>query len=63
MKNSSIPDVYSVNVYIHELESTLEPIYRFNNSGSSIISISLMYRSNDHYNSLILKGAEFQLKQ
>ena len=50
-------DIYSVNVNIHELESTLEPSYKFINAGASDHPIFLMYRNNDHYNSLNLKGS------
>ena len=50
-------EIYSVNVNIHELESTHEPSYKFINAGSSDHPISLMYRNNDHYNSLNLKGS------
>ena len=50
-------EIYSVNVNIHELESTLEPSYKFINAGASDHPISLMYRNNDHYNSLNLKGS------
>ena len=37
-------EIYSVNVNIHELESTLEPSYKFINAGASDHPISLMYR-------------------
>ena len=50
-------EIYSVNVNIHELKSTLEPSYKFINDGASDHPISLMYRNNDHYNSLNLKGS------
>ena len=50
-------EIYSVNVNIHELESTLESSYKFINAGASDHPISLMYRNNDHYNSLNLKGS------
>ena len=50
-------EIYSVNVNIHELESTLEPSYKFINAGASDHPISLMYRNNDHYSSLNLKGS------
>ena len=50
-------EIYSVNVNIHELESTLEPSYKCINFGASDHPISLMYRNNDHYNSLNLKGS------
>ena len=46
--------VYSTNVSIHELESVLESNYKFINPGTSTLQISLMYRNNDNYNSLIL---------
>ena len=49
-------EIYSVNVNIHKLESTLEPNYKFINAWASDHPISLMYRNNDHYNSLNLKG-------
>ena len=49
-------EIYNVNVNIYELESTLEPSYKFFNAGASYHPISLMYRNNDHYNSLNLKG-------
>ena len=39
----SFSEIYSVSVNIYELESTLEPIYKFINSGSSGQSISLTY--------------------
>ena len=48
--------VYSVNVYVHELESTLKPSYRYLNPGASIHPIRLIYRNNDHYNSLTTKS-------
>ena len=50
-------EIYSVNVNIHELESTLEPSHKFINVRASDHPISLMYRNNDHYNSLNLKGS------
>ena len=37
-------EIYSVNVNIHELESTHEPSYKFINTGASDHPISLMYR-------------------
>ena len=49
-------EVYSVNVYVHELESTLEPSYRYLNPGASIHPIRPIYRNNDHYNSLTTKS-------
>ena len=49
-------EVYSVNVYIHELESNLEPSYRYLNTGASIHPIRLIYRNNDYYNSLTTKS-------
>ena len=48
-------EIYIANVNIDELESALESIYKFINTGASDHPISLMYRNNDHYNSLILK--------
>ena len=50
-------EIYSVNVNINELESTLEPSYEFIKAGLSNHPIFLMYRNNDHYNSLNLKGS------
>ena len=50
-------DIHCVNINIHELESTLEPSYKFINAGASDHPITLMYRNNDHYNSLNLKGS------
>ena len=50
-------EIYSVIVNIHELESTLEPSYKFINARASDHPTSLMYRNNDHYNSLNLKGS------
>ena len=50
-------EIYSVNVNIYELESILEPSYKFINAWASDHPISLMYRNNDHYNSLNLKGS------
>ena len=55
-------EIYSVNVNIHELESTLEPSYKFINTGASNYPIFFMYRNNDHYNSLNLKGSVFMTK-
>ena len=50
-------EIYSVNVNIHELELTLEPSYKFINVEASDHPISLIYRNNDHYNSLNFKGS------
>ena len=52
-------EVYSVNVYVHELESTLEPSYRYLNPGASIHPIRLIYRNNHHYNSLTTKSDDY----
>ena len=52
-------EVYSVNVYVHELKSTLEPSYRYLNPGASIHPIRLIYRNNDHYNSLTTKSDDY----
>ena len=49
-------EVYNVNVYVHELESTLDPRYRYLNPGASIHPIRFIYRNNDHYNSLTTKS-------
>ena len=49
-------ELCSVNVYVHELESTLEPSYRYLNPGASIHPIWLIYRNNDHNNSLTTKS-------
>ena len=43
-------------MYVHELESTLEPSYRYLNPGASIHPIRLIYRNNDNYNSLTTKS-------
>ena len=52
-------EVYSVNVYVHELESTLEPSFRYLNPGASIHPIRLIYRNNDHYDSLTTKSDDY----
>ena len=52
-------EVYSVNVYVHELESTLEPSFRYLNPGASIHPIRLIYRNNYHYNSLTTKSDDY----
>ena len=44
---------------VHELESTLEPSYRYLNPGASIHPIRLIYRNNDHYNSLTTKSDDY----
>ena len=49
-------EVYSVNVYVHELESILEPSYRYLNPGASIYPIRRIYRNNYHFNSLTTKS-------
>ena len=56
-------EIYSVNVNIYGLELTLESGYKFINDGASDHPISLMYRNNDHYNSLNLKGSVIMAKQ
>ena len=43
-------EFYSMNVYVHERESTLEPSYRYLNPGAFIHPIKLIYKNNDHYN-------------
>ena len=45
-----------MNVYVHELESTLKQCYKYLNPGASIQPIRLIYRNNDHYNSLTTKS-------
>ena len=55
-------EIYSLNVNIHELESTLEPNYKFISVWASDHQISFMYRNNDNYNSLNLKGSMIQTK-
>ena len=50
-------EISSVNLNIHELESTLELSYKFINAGTSDHSISLMFRNKDNYNSLNWKGS------
>ena len=45
-----------MNVYVHELESTLEPSYKYLNPGAFMHPIRLIYRDNDHYNSLTTKS-------
>ena len=55
-------EIYSVCVNIHELESILEPSYKFINSWASDYPISLLYRNNDHNNLLNLKGAIILIK-
>ena len=45
-----------MNVYVHELESTFKPIYTYLNPGASMHPTRLIYRNNDHYNSLTTKS-------
>ena len=48
-------EIYIVNVNIYELESTFKPSYKFINAIALNHAISLIYKNNDHYNSLNLK--------
>ena len=48
-----------MNVYVHELESTFEPSYKYLNPGVSIYPIRLIYRNDDDYNSLATKSDDY----
>ena len=55
-------EIYTVNVNIHELELTLEPSYKFIDTGALDHPIFLMHRNNYHYNLLNLKGSVIPTK-